>query len=81
MINVDKSAVLFSPNTGDFQRRRVREILNISAETKKNEKYLGFLFQWADRRQMFLHILKREFGNAYRLEGEVALKGRQRNHD
>lgn len=41
VINADKSAVLFSPNTGEFQRRRVQEILNIRAETKKNKKYLG----------------------------------------
>lgn len=33
-------AVLFSPNTSDFQRRRIREVLHIRAETR-SERYLG----------------------------------------
>lgn len=51
VINADKSAVLFSPNTGDFQRRRVREILNISAETKKRKVFglTGFSGQIEDK--------------------------------
>jgi hypothetical protein len=40
VINAEKSTVLFSPNTGSFQRRRVQEILNIRSEAR-NEKYLG----------------------------------------
>ena len=39
-INTDKSAVMFSVNTGGNSRRRVREILRIRAETR-SEKYLG----------------------------------------
>lgn len=40
VINSEKSAVMFSPNTGEHQKSRMREILNIWAETR-NEKYLG----------------------------------------
>lgn len=40
LINADKSAVMFSPNTKDTDRRGVMEALNIKSETM-NEKYLG----------------------------------------
>jgi hypothetical protein len=40
LINADKSAVIFSPNTKDTDRRGVMEALNIKSETM-NEKYLG----------------------------------------
>jgi hypothetical protein len=40
VINTEKSAVMFSPNTGDTQRRQVTDILSICLETR-SEKYLG----------------------------------------
>jgi len=40
VINAEKSTVLFSPNTGSFQRRRVQEILNSRSEAR-SEKCLG----------------------------------------
>jgi hypothetical protein len=40
MINKDKSAIMFSPNTGENDRGRVMHALNIQ-RTTVNDKYLG----------------------------------------
>jgi hypothetical protein len=43
VINSEKSAVMFSPNTGEHQKSRMREILNIRRHEMKN--IWGFQFQ------------------------------------
>jgi len=42
MINKTKSAILLSPNTGDSDKRNVKDILEVEKETM-NERYLGIL--------------------------------------
>lgn len=59
VINTEKSAVMFSPNTGDNQRRRLREILSIRSETR-SEKYLGLLvYVGRSRTNVFAYLKER----------------------
>lgn len=44
VINTDKSAVMFSTNTGENRRRRVREIMHIRAETRSEKNIWACLF-------------------------------------
>jgi len=58
-INTDKSAVMFSVNTGENSRRRVREILRIRAETR-SEKYLGMpVYVGKSRSEVFAYLKER----------------------
>jgi len=65
VINSEKSAVMFSPNTGEHQKSRMREILNIRAETR-NEKYLGLPVSVGDLGLMSLLTSRKECGNGFR---------------
>ena len=58
-INTDKSAVMFSVNTGENSRRRVQEILHIRAETR-SEKYLGMpVYVGKSRTEVFAYLKER----------------------
>jgi len=59
IINTDKSAVMFSSNTGEDQRRKVREIMSIRAETR-SEKYLGLpVYVGRSRTDVFAYLKER----------------------
>lgn len=59
MINVTKSAVMFSPNTKQNQRQGVMAALNIIAETM-NEHYLGLpVFVGRSRTHVFAYLKER----------------------
>lgn len=56
VINTEKPVVMFSPNTRDEQRRRVREIMSIGAETR-SEKYLGLpVFVGRSKTNVFTYL-------------------------
>jgi hypothetical protein len=56
VINTEKSAVMFSPNTGDTQRRQVMDILSICSETR-SEKYLGLpVYVGRSRTNVFAYL-------------------------
>lgn len=59
LINADKSAVMFSPNTKAADRNGVMEALNIRSETM-NEKYLGLpVFVGQSRSSVFAYLKER----------------------
>ncbi|XP_066396356.1 uncharacterized protein [Miscanthus floridulus] len=59
LINADKSAVMFSPNTKDSDRRGVMQALHIRSETM-NEKYLGLpVFVGKSRSSIFAYLKER----------------------
>jgi hypothetical protein len=56
LINADKSAVMFSPNTSDDDRRAVMDALSIRSETM-NERYLGLpVFVGKSRSNVFAYL-------------------------
>ena len=57
MINKSKSAVLFSPNTSDVNRRVVKDALDVEKETM-NEKYLGLPVHVGSSRTKVFSYLK-----------------------
>jgi len=59
MINVDKSAVMFSPNTGTEDRQGVMQSLNIRSETM-SERYLGLpVYIGRERTNIFAYLKER----------------------
>ena len=64
MINRDKFAVLFSPNTSLDDRQRVRQILNIQMEAKrmeaKSERYLGLPVSIGKSRKKAFEYIKKK---------------------
>ena len=52
-----KSAILFSPNTGDTDRRSVKSILEVEKETM-NERYLGLPVHVGTSKMQVLSYLK-----------------------
>jgi hypothetical protein len=59
MINKSKSAILFSPNTSDADKRVVKDILDVEKETM-NEKYLGLpVFVGNSRTKVFSYLKDR----------------------
>lgn len=59
MINRDKSAVLFSPNTSQSVKEEVRRVLNIGQEAK-NERYLGLPVSIGKSRKKAFEYIKKK---------------------
>ena len=59
MVNRDKSAVLFSPNTSSIDKAEVRQALNIAQEAK-NEKYLGLPVSIGKSRKKAFEYIKKK---------------------
>jgi len=59
MVNRDKSAVLFSPNTSSIDKAEVRQAPNIVQEAK-NEKYLGLLVSIGKSRKKAFEYIKKK---------------------
>jgi hypothetical protein len=59
VINRDKPSILFSPNTNDYAKTRVRTILSIEHETR-NEKYLGLPVSIGKSRRKAFEYIKQK---------------------
>jgi len=66
VINRDKSAVLFSPNTSSDDKEEVRQALNIVLEAK-NEKYLGLPVSIGKSRKKAFEYIKKKVW--FRIQG------------
>ena len=66
MINRDKYAVFFSPNTSSDDKEEVRQALNIVLEAK-NEKYLGLPVSIGKSRKKAFEYIKKKVW--FRIQG------------
>jgi hypothetical protein len=58
-MNRDKSSILFSPNTSDYAKTRVRTILSIEHEAR-SEKYLGLPVSIGKSRRKTFEYIKQK---------------------
>ena len=79
MINKEKLAIMFSPNTSTKDKREVMQALNIRRETV-NERYQGLPVHVGKSRKKGVYVSKRkDLGKNPRLEGKNAFKCRKRD--